>query len=163
VIALLRTILIWVITAVLGELLVAPAIAIGGVAPDFSIIALVLLSLTSGPLAGSVGGFCIGLVQDLATPPLLGLNALCKTVIGHAWGRMRGYLLYGMPVVEATLVLVAVLVHDTFYLLIASLLSGSEFVRPLLTKALPASLYSAVLGVPLLRLARRLGIFTPED
>jgi rod shape-determining protein MreD len=163
VIALLRTVLIWVVVAVVGELLVAPAITIAGVAPDFPLIALVLLALSAGPLAGSAGGFCIGLIQDLAAPPLLGLGALCKTLIGHTWGRMRSYLLYGMPVVEAAIILIAVIAHDLLYLLGASLLGGAEFLRPLLTRTLPVGLYSALIGLPLLRLARHFGLVAPED
>ncbi len=161
--AFLRRALSWALIALLGELVVAPAIAIAGVAPDFSVIALVMLALSSGALAGTIGGFALGLVQDLASPPLLGLNALCKTLVGYGWGRMRGQLLFGFPLVEGGVVAVAAFANDLLYLLIASGLRGEEFLAPLLLRALPAALYSGIVGIPLLRLADRLGVLARED
>ena len=40
----LRTTLSWILLAFLGEPVVAPLIAIGGIAPDFTVIALVILA-----------------------------------------------------------------------------------------------------------------------
>ena len=99
----LRVSLLWISVAFLGDLFAGPAMAIGGVAPDFSIIALVLLALAAGPVPATVGGFILGLVQDLTNPTLLGLNALCKCAMGSGLGRLRGHLVYGLPVVEAHL------------------------------------------------------------
>jgi rod shape-determining protein MreD len=159
----LRTSAIWIAVALIGESLLAPLMRIGPIAPDFAIIALVMLALAEGPFAGTVGGFSLGLVQDLATPHLLGLNALAKTGVGHAVGRLRGHLVYGMPLVEAVLIAVAVLAHDVLYLLVASRLASEDFLQRLLVEAIPGALYSAVIGMALLRLADIAGIVRREE
>jgi rod shape-determining protein MreD len=159
----LRTLLWCALVAFVGEVLIAPAIAIFGVAPDFAVIALLMLALAQGALGGCIGGCLLGLVQDLASPHLLGLNALCKTFVGYASGRVRGHLLFGLPVVEASLVAVAVLAHDALYLLVESRFGFAAFFRPFLLHALPSALYSGLAGLPLLRLAARLGVLGRDE
>ncbi|MFH1842856.1 MAG: rod shape-determining protein MreD [bacterium] len=130
---------------------------IGGVAPNFTVIALVILALAEGSFAGCLAGFTMGLIQDLSTPNLLGLYALCKTGLGFSLGRLRGHLVYGMPVVEGVMIALAVLAHDMLYLLVESKLHSYEFLLPLVTVKLPGAIYSGVIGVPLLRLVDMLG------
>ena len=158
-----RTTLLWFLVAFIGDALVAPVVDIAGRAPDFTIIALVLLALSTGPLPATIGGFAIGLVQDLANPPLLGLRALCKCTLGFGLGRLRGRLVHGVVVVDAVMIVLAVLLHDFVYLLVQSNLTQDRFLVPLLTQSLPVAAYSALVGVPLLRLAEVLGVLRPED
>jgi rod shape-determining protein MreD len=149
--------------AFLGGTMVGPLIDIGGVAPDFTIIALVILALASGPIPGTVGGFLLGLVQDLSNPTLLGLQALCKTGLGYGLGRLRGRLVHGMPLVEATVIAISVLAHDLVFLMIQSNLSGESNFLSFFTLTLPSAIYSGLVGIPLLRLAEFLGILSQED
>ncbi len=160
---LLRTLLWCSGVAFLGEVLIAPAIGIFGIAPAFSVIAVLTLALSQGALAGCVGGFLLGLVQDLAVPHLLGLNALCLTLIGYASGRVRDHFQLGMPVVEVSLVIVAVLVHDVLYLAVESRFGFAAFFRPFLLHAIPGALYSGLAGVILLRLAARARVLERDD
>ncbi|MFN2371769.1 MAG: rod shape-determining protein MreD [Candidatus Krumholzibacteriia bacterium] len=159
----LRTTVLWVLVAFVGETLVAPLIDIRGIAPDFAIIALVLLGLAAGPVPATVGGFGLGLVQDLANPALLGLNALCKTGLGFLVGRARGRLVYGLPAVEVAVLVTAVVAHDVVFLLVQSRLSDDAFLTPLLTRTLPVALYTGLVGVPVIRLAELFGILGRED
>lgn len=159
----LRTTISWMLVALVGETVVAPTISIGGIAPDFTVIALVILALAEGSYAGCVGGFTIGLVQDLANPELLGLLALCKTSLGYTVGRLRGHLLYGIPVVEGVVVVLAVLAHDTLYELVRTRMSSEAFLPAFVFKVLPVALYSGVVGIPVLRVAELMGILRRED
>ena len=159
----LRTILVFLLLAFLGETLISPLIDIKGIAPDFSIIALIILSLSSGPVSGTIGGFAVGLIQDLTQPTLLGLRALCKCGVGFGIGNLRGRLVHGVPVVEATMIALAVLAHDLVFLLFQSRLIDESFLMPLVTRSLPVAVYSGVVGVPLLRLVELLGLLSPED
>jgi len=158
-----RTTLAWVLLAFLGENVIAPVIDIGGIAPDFTVIAIVLLAMAEGARAGSLGGLALGLVQDLSVPTMLGLHALCKTLLGAVVGRTRGRLVYGLVLVEALLLLVATLAHDTLFLLVQSRQQSEAFLAPWLADALPTAVYTAVVGLPLLRLADVLGILRRED
>ncbi len=158
-----RTTMIWVTIAFLGDAFVAPAITVWEITPNFSLIALVVLALARGSAAGCLGGFVLGLVQDLASPHLLGLRALCKTLIGFLAGRLRGHLVYGLPIVEGLVVASAALVHDLLFLLVQSRLSDDAFLGPLITHALPGAIYSGLVGIPLIRLADLLGILRQEQ
>ncbi|MBK7189776.1 MAG: rod shape-determining protein MreD [bacterium] len=159
----LRTTMLWFLVAFVGDALVAPMIDIAGRAPDFTIIALVMLALSAGAVPATVGGFAIGLVQDLGNPPLLGLRSLCKCILGFGLGRLRGRLVHGVIVVDAAMIVLAVLLHDFVFLLVQSNLTQERFLVPLLTMSLPTAVYSALVGVPLLRLAEFVGVLRPED
>lgn len=149
--------------AFVGGTMVGPLMSIGPVAPDFPIIALVILALAAGPVPGTIGGFLLGLVQDLSNPSLLGVQALCKTVLGFGLGRLRGRLVHGMPLVEATVVALSVVAHDLAFLLIQSSFTTEGNFLSLFTRTLPSAVYSGLLGIPLLRLAEFLGILRQED
>lgn len=159
----LRITLLWMGVAFVGDALVAPMIDIAGRAPDFTIIALVMLALSAGAMPATIGGFLLGLVQDVTNPPLLGLRSLCKCVLGFGLGRLRGRLVHGVVVVDAVMIMAAVLLHDFVFLLVQSNLTQERFLVPLLSQSLPTAVYSALVGVPLLRLAESLGVMNPED
>lgn len=159
----IRTTLIWMLLAFVGDTMISPLISIKGIAPDFSIIALVILALAAGPAAGSVGGFVIGLVQDLSNPAVLGLHALCKCTLGFSLGSLRSRLVHGMPVVEGVVVAIAVILHDLVFLLVQSRLTDDGFVRPFLTQSLPVAIYTGVVGVLVIGLADMLGLLGKED
>lgn len=158
-----RTTVLWLLVAFVGDAMVAPMIDIAGRAPDFTIIALVMLALSAGAIPATIGGFALGLVQDLANPPLLGLRSLCKCLLGFGLGRLRGRLVHGVVVVDAVMIIVAVLLHDFVYLLVQSNLTQERFLVPLLTQSVPEAVYTALVGVPLLRMAEFLGVLRPED
>ncbi len=146
--------------AALGSAIVAPAIDLAGVAPDFATIATVALALARGAAAGTVGGFALGLLQDLAAPQRLGLRALLLCLVGFASGRLRERLVTGLAVVEFGLIGLAVLIPGTV-LLVTEGPTGRPL--PLLTQVVPTAVYSGLVGTLLLRLADRLGAGAQDD
>jgi len=159
----LRVTALWIGVAFVGDTVIGPWISIRGIAPDFSIIALVLLALAAGPMPATVAGFGVGLVQDLSNPSLLGLNALCKSLLGYGLGRLRGRLVYGLPVVEGLVVVLSVLLHDIVFLMVQSRLSDDAFLTPLLGQSLPVAVYTGLIGVPIIRFAAMVGVLGGED
>ena len=159
----LRTTLSLVVLALAGNVLVAPLLSLGAIAPDFSLIALAILALGEGALAGTLGGFALGLVADTAIPNLLGLNAFCKSLAGFLVGRSRSRLVIGLPLVEGSLVTVMALGHDVIYLIGQSLFSEGAFFRPLITVVVPSALYTGLVSVPLIRLADFLRMLQREE
>jgi rod shape-determining protein MreD len=155
--------LTWLLVAVVGEELLAPLLKIGEVQPNFAVIALVILALAEGSFAGTVGGFVLGLAQDVSVANLLGLNALCKSALGYTVGRLRGRIVYGIPIIEVLVIVLAVLVHDTFYLLVSSHLNNEAFLGPFALEVLPGALYSGLVGLPLIRGADILGVLRRAD
>ena len=159
----LRTTLVWVLLAFVGDTLIAPGIAIRGISPDFSVMALILLALSQGAAPATLGGFLMGLVQDLSNPTLLGLHALCKCGLGFGVGALRTRLVYGLALVNGFIVMLAVLVHDLLFLLVQSRLTDEGFLGPFFTQSLPVAVYSGLIGVIVLRLAEFGGILRQED
>lgn len=59
---------------------------------------------------------------------------------------MRGRLVHGVVLVDAVMILLAVLLHDLVFLLVQSNLTQERFLVPLLTQSLPTAAYSALVG-----------------
>jgi rod shape-determining protein MreD len=87
------------------------------VSPDFLLIALVLFAMRSGPGAGALAGFAVGIVNDALTPAAFGAGALAHTVVGYlaAWG--RAVFFADNMLVNAAFVAVALWVRDLILLL----------------------------------------------
>lgn len=81
--------LIWITFLVMTLALqsaAGPHLAIKGIKPDFVLIAVVAFALRKGSVAGEVGGFLIGLIEDCLSFPLLGLNGFSKCLAGFLAG-----------------------------------------------------------------------------
>lgn len=75
--------------AVLLQLAVADRIAFpGGAGPNLVLLAVAALALATGPMAGSITGFCAGLALDVAPPAghYVGQEALVFCLVGYACG-----------------------------------------------------------------------------
>lgn len=66
-----------------------PRVFDGRAAPDFLLLALMLLAIRSRPGTAAVAGFVVGVVSDVLTPARFGAAALAHTLVGYlaAWGR----------------------------------------------------------------------------
>jgi rod shape-determining protein MreD len=81
-----------------------------GVLPDMILIFVVCYSLYNGSVPGGVYGTLFGLVEDFYSGRMLGVNALCKGVVGYCVGKLhpsvyRERLLLGVLSVLAATVL----------------------------------------------------------
>jgi len=76
-------------TLVLLHFYVRPRLFDTRVAPDFLLFALVIFAMRSGPGAGAVAGFLVGLATDALSPARFGAATLADTIVGYgaAWGR----------------------------------------------------------------------------
>lgn len=87
---LLRQVLIGLGVVVL-QVLVLNRLRLWGAIPDAVLLFVVVQALRGGRLAGSVSGFAAGLLLDfLAYPATLGLNAVLKTIAGFVLGYFAG-------------------------------------------------------------------------
>lgn len=124
-----------------------PHVAVAGIRPDLPLVATVLLAYARGATGGTLAGFFIGLAQDLTNPAFLGLNALTKSLLGHATGSMREQMDASNPPIAGTVLFVSVLAHDLVYLMIYSRLALSEVFHGLATRSLPTAVYTALVGM----------------
>jgi rod shape-determining protein MreD len=63
-----------------------PFISLAGVTPDVLLILAVIIALREGQIPGTIAGFVIGLIGDLAIGDFLGPGALTKTLAGFTAG-----------------------------------------------------------------------------
>jgi len=148
--------LIGVVVYLALQAAVAGRIAIGHVAPDFVVVCVVLFGLERGSIPGSLFGFVVGFIVDLGNPGSLGLNALTKSILGFAGGKIGSAASPGLLVLGMVF-FVASLAHDIIYQFIFQWPNVGRALLLILTDALPSALYTAVAGIVVERLLALLG------
>jgi len=93
-----------IVVALLIQLTLINSITILGLKPDLILVVVVIFSLLKGEKEGTISGFASGLLQDIFSTGLLGINALVKTVIGFTCGILREkifheHILFLIPVI----------------------------------------------------------------
>lgn len=86
------TVVLFLVTALLLQTTVLSRLHFLGAQPDLVLVVVVCLALTDGPGVGMVGGFGVGLLQDLLSDHTLGLLALVLCCTGYVAGIVRAYL-----------------------------------------------------------------------
>lgn len=82
------------VTALLLQTVVAPVVAIAGVAPDLVVLTVLVLALIEGPGTGMRYGFAAGLALDLLATgdAIVGTSALVLLGAGYVAGAVRPFL-----------------------------------------------------------------------
>ncbi len=139
--------------AILGALLLqaglAPYLAIGGVTPNFMLLVVVTLALTTGPTEGCIAGFAGGLLFDLLGTGPVGPMALVLAVVGYLAGLMHEQMFAEGWLLPLTVMGVAALSTELAYGLLLSIMGSSEvsFWSALFTTMLPSAIYNTVLAL----------------
>jgi len=132
-------------------------LTIVGVKPDLILLVVVFLGLFKGSTVGAMVGFCGGLIYDLTSSSLLGLNALSLTLVGFLVGLIQGKV-YGENIVfQVALVFAATLMSNIlFFLLSAIFYLASPLGHGLGRIILPAAIYNICLVIPIFWVMRKL-------
>ena len=129
---------------------------IAGIRPDLLVAYVIYFGWMRGPIPGTLGGFGIGLLQDLDASGPLGLNALAKSVVGFLVAK-AGFRVHRSNVgVRFSFFFVAMLVHDLIYYGVATGGDGGEFVKQYFLKGVPTAAYTTVFAILLLGVAERI-------
>ena len=121
-------------------------LAVEGIEPDIILLGLFFIALMEGSYSATIAGFCVGLVQDLYAPQTLGLNALCKSLIGFALGFCRrGVFVEGL-LPRSLILFAAVLLHDLIYFSVSLWPDIGSGLSRVVFVGLPTALYTAILG-----------------
>ena len=93
-----------IVVALLIQLTLINSITILGLKPDLILVVVVIFSLLKGEKEGTISGFASGLLQDIFSTGLLGINSLAKTVIGFTCGILKEkifheHILFMIPVI----------------------------------------------------------------
>ncbi|MDX2193054.1 MAG: rod shape-determining protein MreD [Gemmatimonadales bacterium] len=121
-------------------------------APDFLLLAFLLFAMHSGPGAGALAGFLVGLAEDALVPARFGAGLLAHTLVGTvaAWGRS---VFFTDNLLVTALFLGAGLWLRDLIVLLAS--GGGDVLGPLLTAGAPHALVTALTGTLLVLLFRQ--------
>ncbi len=137
-----------IVVALLIQLTLINSITILGLKPDLIMIVVVVFSLLKGGKEGTISGFASGLLQDIFSTGLLGINALAKTVIGFTCGIFKEKIFY-----EHILFLIPVITFVAsfmqsilMFLLLRSFGIEYGLVWSIKQIALPEALYSSLLS-----------------
>lgn len=136
-------------------------VAIRQIQPDLILLVLFYVALMEGSYGATIVGFCTGLVQDVYSPQTLGLNALCKSLVGFGLGYCQRGIFVESLVARALILFAAVLVHDVLYFLVSSWPGVGRGLGQVLGIGLPTALYTAILGYVIFYLMRRKGPIQP--
>jgi len=111
-------------------------------------VVVVVFSLMKGEKEGAISGFASGLLQDIFSTGLLGINALAKTVIGFICGILKEkifheHILFMIPVITFIASFIQSIIMS---LLLRAFGIEYNLAWSLKQIALPEALYSSLLS-----------------
>ncbi|NLW25778.1 MAG: rod shape-determining protein MreD [Clostridia bacterium] len=118
---------------------------IAGVKPDLLLIFTVYFALIKGPGEGAGAGFLLGLIEDLYSAKYIGLNALCKLIIGILVGFLEKRLYKENFFVPMMALFVASLLHTFLYFVFSNFVGYPIPIVFLAKIILPFALYNTCL------------------
>lgn len=143
-----------IVVALVIQLTLINSVTILGLKPDLIMVVVVVFSLRKGEKEGTISGFASGLLQDIFSTGLLGINALAKTVIGFTCGILKEkifheHILFIIPVITF---IASFMQSILIFLLLRAFGIEYNLAWSLKKIALPEALYSSLLS-PLIFLA----------
>jgi rod shape-determining protein MreD len=114
---------------VLLHFYVRPRLWSAQVSPDFLLMALIFYAMRSGPGAGALAGFAVGLVGDSLTPAHFGAGALAHTVVGYLAAWARALFFADNLLVNAAFVAAGVWFRNLILLVVSGTASGQLLVE----------------------------------
>lgn len=154
------SVLIWTgvlfVTVVLQSTIL-PLLAVHGVWPDLLLLVVVSSSLLLGKEHGVGIGFFSGLLQDLASGNIFGLNILSKLATGYCFGMAERKVFKDHILLPVMTVAMATLFNSAIMLAVLFVLGYRvEFLPVVLHKILPLLVYNIVFSIPVHQIVYRL-------
>ncbi|AGB41892.1 rod shape-determining protein MreD [Halobacteroides halobius DSM 5150] len=129
-----------------------------GVAPDLLLILLVFLAVNYGKTAGGIAGFIMGLLQDLFSGGLFGINAICKALVGYLFGFLKGNIYQDKLLVPPFLSFLATVINQLLIISFANyLLMAMPLEEIFRVVIIPLGISNATLSVIIYPILYKLG------
>lgn len=136
---------------------IVPFVSIGAARPDIVLIAIATFGFIDGPVAGAVGGFFGGLLQDLVAAGSLGLTALAKTLAGYISGQAERTILGSSLLLPVVVIAGISVISQIIYVGLAFLMGEPlNFGAALRVVVFPSAAYTALVSVPVFPYLSRL-------
>ena len=137
-----------IVVALVIQLTLVNSVTILGVKPDLIMVVVVVFSLLRGEKEGTISGFASGLLQDIFSTGLLGINALAKTVIGFFCGILKEKIFYEhiLFIIPVITFIASFIQSILIILLLRAFGIEHNLAWSLKQVALPEALYSSLLS-----------------
>lgn len=135
-----------ILALILFQTFIAGVVTIGGIKFDLSIVILIYVALSRGPVSGVIFGFLIGFLADIFTPQVLGWGALIKCLIGFSVGSFKDNLYLDSLYSKGGMIFFALILNDLLYYIITSGLNTS-LLETLIRYTLFSALYTSIVGM----------------
>jgi rod shape-determining protein MreD len=105
---------IWLLlaTAVVVQTTLVPLVQVGNARPDILLMVSVSMGLICGRVAGASVGFFGGLLWDLLTAQIFGMNTLAKLITGYTAGIFEKKVFKEHPILPILALFLATFVHE---------------------------------------------------
>jgi rod shape-determining protein MreD len=150
---------IWGVLLVLALVIqstLLPLIAVNGIRPDLLLILVVSSALLLGKEQGVGLGFFAGLLQDLASGNIFGLNVLSKILTGYLAGIMERKVFKENVLLPVLAVVVATVFNSIVVLVTLAFLGFNVDIPAALLNIVFQLAYNAVLAIPVHQLVYRI-------
>ena len=137
---------LYVLALILYQTFVSDATSILGIKFDLSIVILVYIALSRGPVSGAVFGFILGLLADIFTPQTLGLGALVKCLVGFSVGSFKDSLYLDSWYSKGIMIFFVLIINDLLYYLLTRGLNAATF-ETLINYSLLSAVYTSGVGM----------------
>jgi rod shape-determining protein MreD len=128
-------------------------LSFGGIKPDLGLSLIYIVGLLTGPAEATIAGVGIGLLQDIGSASLVGVNGLTRGLVGLAAGLLGKQVLDVRSPTNSIFIALFSLVEGIFIALFVQVYYGSvPFFSILTGRLLPQAIYTGLLGFVLLRL-----------
>jgi rod shape-determining protein MreD len=124
-------------------------------APDFLLVALLVLAIRVRPMAGAIAGFALGLLTDAVAPSAFGAATLALTTVGYLSGWLRTVVFADNLLVTVLFVFAAAWFRDAVEVLVARQLAGGALAWQLLAYSPLAAFATALAAAVTLVVFRR--------
>ena len=117
-------------------------LSVAGGKPDFVLILVVFFAIFRGSVQGGLMGVALGLLEDLLTGRFIGINAICKGLLGYLVGVSERNLYKNNFFVPIAAILVATFLNTVFYYLFSVLIGGHVGLEKLILSTIPDAVYN---------------------
>ncbi|MBR5318405.1 MAG: rod shape-determining protein MreD [Peptococcaceae bacterium] len=117
-------------------------LSVAGGKPDFVLIMVVYFAIFRGSVQGGLLGAALGLMEDLMTGRFIGINAICKGLIGFMAGYSERNLHKNNFFVPIAAVLIATFGNAVLYYLFSVMIGGNVGLDTMLFTSIPDAVYN---------------------
>lgn len=120
----MRNFIIWTVLFILSLLFqttIINSLAAQGIRPNLSLSVFVIFALRHSPLKSQSLGFAFGLLEDLTSSSLLGMNAFAKSLIGYTISSLNLSFKFKSFASQIITLLLATILNGLVFLLLCQL------------------------------------------